>query len=67
MQNRKDNSMERVVRWGLRACGWGLREIKEFKEFREGLRAFGRGGLKEFREFSEFREGLRAFRTHSAP
>ena len=45
--------MERVVRWGLRACGWGLREIKEFREFREGLRAFGWG-------LREFKEGLRA-------
>ena len=33
----------------------------EFREFSEGLRAFG-WGLKEFREFREFREGLRAFR-----
>ena len=32
-------------------------ELKEFREFKEGLRAFG-WGLKEFREFKEFKERL---------
>jgi hypothetical protein len=43
------------VNWdGLRAFGWGLREI------REGLRTL-RWRLREIREFKEFREGLRAW------
>ena len=36
---------------------WGLREIKEIREFREGLRAIG-WGLREFKEFKEFKERL---------